>query len=137
MLALWAEIASPWRIGATLCEMNPDRPWLGSWRAVTSVILPPVIVTWTWTWPYGSWTTTPVNVPLPFVATVRGAADVPGATAARPGKPSADALLAGVLKLKSRASARAVVMIAAMARFGMGSEPESLEMDLASRDATV
>jgi hypothetical protein len=40
------------------------------------------------------------------------------------------------LKLKSRASARAVVMIAAMARFGMGSESESLEMDVASRDVT-
>src|SRR5664279_570339 len=151
MLALWADIASPWRIGATACEMNPDRPWVGSCRAVTSVILPPDMVTWTSTSPNGFWTTDPVNVPLPFAATGVGAAawadglgvgrvpprvgagvvaagpfpalprsvEAAGATATWPGRPSAEALPAGVLKLNRRASASAVVAIAAMARLGM------------------
>src|SRR5450432_2328064 len=147
MLALWAASASLWRIGATSWEMNPDRPWVGSWRAVTAVILPATIVIWTWTWPNGFWTTEPVNVPLPLLATFVGAGvlvgtrvapaigeavapagpltllpgvpDVPGVTTAWPG-PSADAVSAGVLKLNRRASPRAVVTMAATARFGMG-----------------
>src|SRR5579862_5560137 len=152
MLALWAASASPWRIGATLCEMNPDRPWVGSWRAVTSVILPADIVIWTWTSPNGSETTEPVNVPLPFVAALVGTGVAPGASEAavdgavdaagpvspRPGPleasgagdriagtPSAEALSAGVLKLNSRARAMAVTTIAATARFGMGSPDQN------------
>src|SRR5664279_6512191 len=88
MLALWAASASPWRIGAALCEMNPERPWVDIWRTVTSVSLPPDIVIWTWTWPNGSWTTAPVNVPLPFDTTLvgwgveAGGREVPPATGA-------------------------------------------------------
>src|ERR1019366_1188027 len=128
MLALWAEIASPWRIGATFWEMNPDRPWLGSCSAVTPVILPAASVTWTWTCPYGSSTTAPVNVPLPLAVTVAGAgaaAEVPGAMAAWLGRLSADALPAGVLKLNSSTRARQVLTKAAMARFGMGSPDQN------------
>jgi hypothetical protein len=133
MLALWADSASPWRIGATSWEMKPDRPWLGSWSAVTAVILPPARVIWTWTSPNGFWTAEPVNVPLPLVAglvggfvgagvalgagvpaatggellpggtwpTVPGPVEASGASETRPGPPSAAALSAGVLKLKT------------------------------------
>src|SRR5450755_3003826 len=147
MLALWVESASPCRIGATSWEMNPDRPWVGSCSAVTSVILPPVIVIWTWTRPKGSGTTDPVKVPLPFLATFVGAGvapgardawatgvevapagplpvevgsvEAPGANAVGAVAPRAEALSAGVLKLNSKARAMAVVTMAATARFGI------------------
>jgi len=49
-------------MGSTYDEICPDRPPLGSCRAVTAVIDPFEIVTWTWTSPYRVLTVEPVSV---------------------------------------------------------------------------